>query len=75
MNENTIRLWKEVLDYCQDLEVSSMVPPVFVERFTKLVANECISQLIKVSDRHTDQYIDAALRDAAFEIEKQFGLD
>jgi hypothetical protein len=46
---------------------------VNVEKFAKLIINECISQIVKVSDRHTDQYIDAALRDAVWEIENYFG--
>lgn len=44
------------------------------EFFAKMVVSECISQIVKVSDRHTDQYIDAALRDAVCEIEEHFGL-
>jgi hypothetical protein len=41
----------------------------------KLVANACISQIVKVSDRHTDNYVDAALKDAAYEIEVAFGME
>ena len=40
----------------------------------ELVVTECISKIKEVNNRHSDNYIDAALRDAAFEIETHFGV-
>ena len=40
----------------------------------ELVVTECISKIKEVNNRHSDNYIDAALRDVAFEIETYFGV-
>jgi hypothetical protein len=40
----------------------------------ELIVTECINKIEEVNNRHTDNYIDAALRDAAFEIETHFGV-
>ena len=49
----------------------------FIEKLVNLVIEESIEQIEKVSNRHGnitagDMYIDAALRDAAFEISQHF---
>ena len=44
----------------------------FIEKLALLVIDECLELIEKVGDRHGDMYIDAALRDAAFEISQHF---
>lgn len=44
------------------------------EKLVSLVVDECVDQIKKVCERHSDQYIDAALRDTAFEIHQHFGV-
>lgn len=66
--------WKKAYEDAPGEGVDNYRSNLAWEFFAKKIVSDCISQIVKVSDRHTDQYIDAALRDCVWEIEEHFGL-
>ena len=70
----SVEAWKKAYDDCPNDAYYNHRNTLAWEYFAKMVVSDCISQIVKVSDRHTDQFIDAALRDAVWEIEEHFGL-
>jgi hypothetical protein len=66
--------WQKAYDEAPGEGIDNYRSNLAWEIYAKMIVSQCISQIVKVSDRHTDQYIDAALRDAVWEIEEHFGL-